>query len=126
MASVPVSRGTAAPGSRAIGLTAVALSAVAITLIGFAAPWQIRFPLLVVAVVFGPGIPLLRLNSRFSVFECLVYGVGVSVSLQMLVGLLLVLARTWDPTIAVIGLLAVSVLAGVKLILGRPAPGVRG
>lgn len=116
MDTVPVSRATAAPGSRAIGLTAVVLPAAAIALISFAAPWQVRFPVLAIAVVFGPGIPLLRLNSRFTALECLVYGVGLSVALQMLVGLLLVLAHSWIPTAAVIGLLALSVLAGVKLI----------
>jgi hypothetical protein len=116
VATVPVSRAAAAPGSRAIGLTAVVLSAATIALISLAAPWQLRFPVLAIAVVFGPGIPLLRLNSHLSPFECLVYGVGLSVALQMLVGLLLVQAHTWVPTAAVIGLLAVSALAGVKLI----------
>lgn len=115
MATVPVSRATGAQGSRVIGLTAVVLSAAAIALIVFAAPWQIRFPVLAIAVIFGPGIPLLRLNSHLGVLECLVYGVGLSVALQMLVGLLLVLAHSWVPTAAVIGLLALSALAGVKL-----------
>jgi hypothetical protein len=116
VATVPVPRATAAPGSRAIGLTAVVLSAATIALIALAAPWQVRFPVLAIAVIFGPGIPLLRLNSHFSAFECLVYGIGLSVALQMLVGLSLVLAHTWVPTAAVIGLLAISALAGVKLI----------
>jgi hypothetical protein len=116
--TVPASHATAAPGSRAIGLTAIALSAITILLIVLAAPWQVTFPVLAIAVIFGPGVPLLRLNSHFSAGECLVYGIALSISLQMLVGLLLVMAHTWVPTAAVIGLLAVSALTGVKLILG--------
>jgi hypothetical protein len=117
MTSVPVSQDTATAGCRAIGITAVALSIVAIVLIAFGAPWQVRFPMLAITVIFGPGIPLLRLNSHLGLGECLVYGIGVSVSLLMLVGLLLVMAHTWAPTAAIIGLLVVSALAGVKLIM---------
>lgn len=104
-------------GSWAVGIAAVALSVITIALISFAAPWQVRFPALIAAVIFGPGIPLLRLNSHLSIGECVVYGLGLNVSLQMLVGLLLVLAHAWAPTAATIGLLVISGLAGAKLLL---------
>jgi hypothetical protein len=119
--TVPVSQGAAVTGRRPIGIIAVALSAIAIVLIGLVAPWPIRFPALAIALLFGPGIPLLRLNSHLDLGECLVYGVGVSVSLQMLVGLVLVLAHAWVPTAAVIGLLVISGLAGVKLTMNARA-----
>jgi hypothetical protein len=115
--SVPVSQDPAVAGGRGVGLTAVVLSVITIVLVSVAAPWPIRFPALVIALLFGPGIPLLRLNSHLGLGECLVYGLGLSVSLLMLVGLLLVLAHTWAPTAAVIGLLVISGLAGAKLIL---------
>jgi hypothetical protein len=115
--SVPADADPVTAGGRAVGMAAITLSVITIALISFAAPWQIRFPVLIIAVLFGPGIPLLRLNSHLSIGECVVYGIGTNVSLQMLVGLLLVLAHTWAPAAATIGLLVVSGLAGIRLVM---------
>jgi hypothetical protein len=99
-----------------IGVLAIVLSVASITLVAASAPWQIRFPVVAAAAVYGPAIPVLRLHSEFSLGECLVYCIGVDVALQMLVGLALVMWHIWVPTAASLGLLAVSLAAGLKLL----------
>src|SRR5262245_29767176 len=81
----------------AIGALAVALSAASIALVAASAPWQIRFPVVAAAAVFGPAIPALRLRPELTLGQCLVYGMGADVALQMLVGLALVLWHIWAP-----------------------------
>ena len=104
---------------RVIGIVAVVLSVTSITLVATSAPWQIRFPVLVAAALYGPAIPLLRLRHELSLEECLVYGLGVNVALQMLAGLVLVMWHIWAPVAASVALLAVSLEAGLMLLYGR-------
>lgn len=98
-----------------IGVAAVLLAVGGILVIGLSAPWQIRFPIVAAASLFGPAIPALRLFTRRTLIECLVYGVGMNIALLMLVSLGLVMAGSWYPTISIMVLLLISVAAGARL-----------
>jgi len=100
----------------AIGALAVALSAASIALVAASAPWQIRFPVVAAAAVFGPAIPALRLRPELTLGQCLVYGMGADVAVQMLVGLALVLWHIWAPVAVSLGLLAITLAVGLKLL----------
>ena len=126
MTSLSHGPGEAAPAShrrpdglrlqgQVIGLAAIGLSVTSIGLIAVSAPWQLRLPFLAAAALFGPGVPLLRTRAELSLTECLVYGMGVDVGLQMLAGLAMVMAHVWAPVAASVVLLAISLLAGLKL-----------
>jgi hypothetical protein len=99
-----------------IGALAVALSAISITLVAVSAPWEIRFPAVAAAAVFGPAIPILRIRADLSLEQCLVYGIGVDVALLMLVSLALVMVHAWVPVAACMALFALSAAAGLKLL----------
>lgn len=101
----------------AIGALAVALAAASIALIAASAPWQIRFPFVAAAALFGPAIPALRLRPELSLSQCLVYGMGADVALQMLVGLALVLWHVWAPVAVSLGLLVITLAVGLKLLV---------
>ena len=101
----------------AVGIAAVVLSLVAVVVIATNAPWQIRFPVVLVAGLFGPGVPALRASCTFSLGECVVYGVGADVALEMLLGLVLVMVHSWIPVQAFVALLIVSSTTGAKLIV---------
>jgi hypothetical protein len=99
-----------------IGVLAVGLSLISIASVVLSTPWQIRFPIVAATVLFGPAIPALRLRPELSLEECLVYGIGVDVALQMLVGLALVMWHIWFPLAASLGLLVISLGVGLKLL----------
>jgi hypothetical protein len=101
-----------------IGALAIALSVASIALIAASAPWQIRFPFVVAAALFGPAIPVLRLRPELSLGQCLVYGMGADVALQMLVGLALVLWHVWAPIAVSLALLVITLAVGLKLLVG--------
>ena len=101
----------------AIGALAVALSVASIVLIATSASWQMRFPFVAAAALFGPAIPALRLRPELSLSQCLVYGMGADVALQMLVGLALVLWHVWAPVAVSLGLLVVTLAVGLKLLV---------
>jgi hypothetical protein len=107
----------------AIGAFAIALSAASIALIAASAPWQIRFPFVAAAALFGPAIPALRLRPELSLGQCLVYGMGADVALQMLVGLALVFWHVWAPVAVSLGLLVITLAVGLKLLAGGLRPG---
>src|SRR5262249_14470721 len=98
------------------GALAVALSVASIALVAASAPWQIRFPFVAAAALFGPAIPALRIRPELSLSECLVYGIGADVALQMLVGLALVLWHVWAPVAVSLGLLIITLIVGLKLL----------
>jgi hypothetical protein len=100
----------------AIGALGVALSIASIALIATSATWQIRFPFVAAAALFGPAIPALRLRPELSLGQCLVFGVGADVALQMLAGLALVLWHVWAPAAASLGLLVITLAVGLKLL----------
>ncbi len=99
-----------------IGVVSVALPVISITLMAVSAPWEIRFPAVAAAAVCGPAIPILRTRPDFSLEQCLVYGMGVDVALQMLVGLGLVMSHAWVPVAASMVLFTLSAAAGLKLL----------
>jgi uncharacterized membrane protein len=99
-----------------IGMLAVGLSVISIAATVLSTPWQIRFPIVAVTALFGPAIPALRLRPELSLQECLVYGIGVNVALQMLVGLALVMWHIWIPVTASLGLFVISLVVGLKLL----------
>jgi hypothetical protein len=100
-----------------IGVLAVGLSLISIASIVLSTPWQIRFPIVAATALFGPAIPALRLRPELSLEDCLVYGIGVDVALQMLVGLALVMWHIWLPVAASLGLFVISLGVGLKLLL---------
>ena len=100
-----------------IGATAALLALGGILVIVLSAPWEVRFPVVAAASLFGPAIPALRLFSSRNLMECIVYGVGADVALLMLVSLGLVMARSWYPPIAIMILLLASLAAGARLIV---------
>jgi hypothetical protein len=100
-----------------IGVLAVGLSVISMAVVALSAPWPLRFPVVAAAALFGPAIPALRLRPELSLEECLVYGIGVDLALQMLVGLALVMWHSWVPVAASLGLFAVSLAVGVKLLV---------
>lgn len=105
------------PEYRIIGGTAAALALGGLLAAGAAAPWEIRFPLITLASLFGPAIPALRLFSGLTLLECLVYGAGVDVALLMLTSLGLVITHSWYPAAAIAALLGASLIAGARLIM---------
>ena len=102
---------------RIIGGAAVALAVGGLLAVGTAAPWEIRFPLITIASLFGPAIPALRLFSDLTLLECVVYGVGTDIALLMLISLGLVMAHSWFPAVVVVVLLLVSLAAGARLMM---------
>jgi hypothetical protein len=100
---------------RIIGGAAVALALGGLLSLIMTAPWEIRFPFVAAASLFGPAVPALRLFSDFTLLECLIYGVGVDVALLMLISLGLILAHSWFPGVAVVVLLSISVAVGIRL-----------
>jgi hypothetical protein len=99
-----------------IGSIAAVLSVLAIVLVATPVPWQLRLPVAAAAAVGGPAIPLLRLRPELSLEQCLVYGLGIDVAIQMLVSLGLVMWHVWAPSAASTGLFSVSLLAAIKLL----------
>jgi hypothetical protein len=110
-------------GDRSLESWVVGAVGVVLALGGFlafdlwAAPWEIRFPLITAACLYGPAIPALRLFTGVTLMECVVYGIGVNVALLMLVSLALVMAHSWFPYVAVFVLLLASLGAGAKLMM---------
>src|SRR5947207_5534521 len=96
---------------RIIGGAAVVLALGGLLAVGMTAAWEIRFPLITVASLFGPAIPALRLFTDFTLLECVVFGLGVDVALLMLISLGLVFAHSWFPAVAVVVLLLASLAA---------------
>lgn len=99
-----------------IGVAAVALSLASAAVIGASAPWHVRFFIVAATALFGPMIPALRLHVQLSLEQCLVYGLGANVAVDMLVGLALVLFHDWIPTAAFWCLLVITFSIGAKLI----------
>jgi hypothetical protein len=102
---------------RIIGVAAVSLALAGILVIGLGVPWEVRFPIVAAASLFGPAVPALRLFTGRTLIECMVYGVGMNVALLMLVSLGLVMAGSWYPTISIMILLLASLAAGMRLMI---------
>ena len=100
-----------------VAATAAFLALAGILVIGLSAPWEVRFPIVAAASLFGPAIPALRLFSGRTLMECVVYGVGVDVGLLMLVSLGLVMTASWYPAAAIIVILLISLAAAARLMM---------
>jgi hypothetical protein len=99
-----------------LGLAAVVLPLASVLVIGVSAPWQVRFPVVAVTALFGPMMPALRLHVRLSLEQCLVYGLGANVALEMVLGLALVLFHGWIPTAAFLCVLVITFAIGARLV----------
>jgi hypothetical protein len=99
-----------------IGVLAIGLAIGSIALVALSAPWQIRFPIVAACALFNPAVSALRLRRELTFVECLVYGIGLNVSLQMLVGLALVMWHVWMPIVGALGLFVVAIATGFKLL----------
>lgn len=111
---------------RVLGWVGLVLSVAAV--LAFALPWQVRFPVVVIAILFGPGVPLMLLLSRLPVGQSVVAGVGVDVALILLAGEAMVLAQIWKPTYMIGVLLVLSAIASARLLMmsSVPSRGSRG
>jgi hypothetical protein len=108
--------------SRALGWAVLGLSGASLACIGLGLPWQIRFPIVMLALLLGPGVPLLLLRSQLSAPMSVVAGLGVDVALLMLVAEGMVLTHTWRPSFAVSALLMLSAVVSARLLATSVKP----
>jgi hypothetical protein len=100
----------------ALGCVGLGLSVASLACIGLGLPWQTRFPVVITALLLGPGVPLILLRSQLSAARGVVAGIGVDVALVMLVAEGMVLGHVWWPRFAICVLLMLSVAASVSLL----------
>lgn len=100
---------------RALGYAGLVLPVAAA--IAFAAPWQIRFPVVVIAILFGPGVPLMLWLSRLPIGQSVVLGLGLDVALILVTGEAMVLAQIWRPAYMIGFLLVVSAIASARSLM---------
>lgn len=108
---------------RVFGYVGLGLSFLAALAIVAGLPWQIRFPLVVIAVLFGPGVPLMLGLSQWETVKNVVAGVGLDVALVLLAGEAMVVVHVWQPDYMVGILLALSAIASVLLLMRSPVSG---
>jgi len=101
---------------RALAVLCVLLPIAAGAAIAFALPWQARLPIVALAALLGPAIPLLRLTTRMSLSECIGLGMGIDVGLVMVVAQIMVLAHVWAPVLAFGLLMDATIILGVLLL----------
>jgi hypothetical protein len=99
---------------RWIGVIAMALAVIGIVCL-LPLPWQVRFPLLAAAALYGPGVPVLRLWTDVETPLAVVVGVGVDVALLMVLGEFMVLIHLWVPAVALALMMVASFVAGAAL-----------
>lgn len=111
--------GTAAGNEtqRVFGCVGLGLAVLAALAIVAGLPWQIRFPLVVIAVLFGPGVPLMLGLSQWETVKNVVAGVGLDVALVLLAGEAMVLVHVWQPDFMVGILLALTAIASAFLLM---------
>jgi hypothetical protein len=114
------SDGAEADTRRALAYAGLGLPVIAA--IAFALPWQIRFPVVVIAVLFGPGVPVMLLLSRLPASQSVVAGIGLDVALILVTGEAMVLANIWQPAYMIGALLALSAIASARLLMMSSVP----
>jgi len=107
---------------RAFGYAGLGLAVLAAVAIVAGLPWQIRLPIVVIAVLFGPGIPLMLALTPMAAAKSVVAGVGLDVSLVLLAGEAMVLVHVWQPGFMVGLLLVASVIASVSVLIRYRGP----
>lgn len=112
--------GTDGIARRALGSAGLVLPVAAA--FAFALPWQVRFPVVVVAILFGPGVPLMLLLSRLPVGQSVVAGLGLDVALILLAGEAMVLAQIWRPTYMIGAMLVLSAIVSARLLMMSSVP----
>lgn len=78
------------------------------------APWQLRFPLLALGILYGPGVPVMVRRSGLSTGQGLVAGVGLSLALLLVAAQAMLMLHAWSPSLLVAGLLALAVLLSLS------------
>jgi hypothetical protein len=117
-----ISKPAASGTRRALGYLGLGLAILAAVAIVAGLPWQIRLPLVAVAVLFGPGVPLMMALTQLPVAKSVVVGVGLDVSLLLLAGEAMVLVHVWQPDYMVGILLVASAIASVTVLLRWRVP----
>jgi hypothetical protein len=77
--------------------------------------------MVIMALLLGPGVPLMLLRSRLSTLESVVAGLGVDVALVLLAAEAMVLVHIWQPTVAVSILLVLSAAVSARLLVTSAA-----
>ena len=116
------SKPAASGARRAFGYAGLALAVLAAVAIVAGLPWQIRLPLVVIAVLFGPGVPLMLALTRLPSAKSVVAGVGLDVGLLVLAGEAMILVHVWQPDLMVGILLLASVIASVSVLIRYDVP----
>ena len=109
------------------GIARRALASVGLVLpvaaaLAFALPWQVRFPVVVAAILFGPGVPLMLLWSRLPAGQSVAAGIGLDVALILLAGEAMVLAQIWRPAYMIGVLLVLSAVVSARLLMMSSVP----
>ena len=100
------------------GVTLIVALAAIISMVT-SAPWQFRLTVVLLAVLFGPATPALRLLTTLSLPDAVVVGISLDVALILGIGQSLLFARTWQPVIAFGMFVTASAIAGVLLVAAR-------
>ena len=116
------SKPAASGARRAFGYAGLGLAVLAAVAIVAGLPWQIRLPLVVIAVLFGPGVPLMLALTRLPAAKSVVAGVGLDVGLLVLAGEAMVLVHVWQPDLMVGILLLASAIASVSVLIRYGVP----
>lgn len=100
----------------AIGCVGLGVSIASLVGIAFGVPWQIMLPVAVLALLLGPGVPLMMLVSRMPTAKSIVAGVGLDVSLLILTAQGMIMIHVWQPKYVVSALLVLSMMASICLL----------
>jgi hypothetical protein len=107
---------------RALAYTGLSLAILAAVAIVAGLPWQIRLPLVGLAVLFGPGVPLMLALTQLPAAKSVAAGIGLDVSLLLITGEVMVLVRVWQPDYMVGILLVASAIVSVLVLSRHPVP----
>lgn len=107
---------------RALAYLGLSLAILAVVAIVAGLPWQIRLPLVVIAVLFGPGVPLMLALTQLPAAKSVAAGIGLDVSLLLITGEVMVLVRVWQPDYMVGILLVASAIVSVLVLRRHPMP----
>ena len=99
-----------------IGCAGLAVSIPSLAGIAFGAPWQVMLPVALIALLLGPGVPLMMLLSRMPTAKSIVAGVGLDVSLLILIAQGMIMIHVWQPKYAVGSLLILSMMMSICLL----------
>lgn len=99
-----------------IGCAGLGVSIPSLVGIAFGAPWRIMLPVTLIALLLGPGVPLMMLVSRMPTGKSIVAGIGVDVSLIILTAQVMIMIHVWQPKYVVSALLVLSMMMSICLL----------